>query len=161
MTTRPCRLLVALDLSAMSEPLLARAADLVRGASGELICIHVWNIAGYAAVLGEIRLSFDQYVERIRAQIRDLTTRVVPPEIPVQVEVLRDDDVAGGIAAAAGHLGAEMIVMGTHGRTGLSRLVLGSVAEAVLRRATVPVLVVPQAALPGREAQVAAAARTG
>ena len=40
-------------------------------------------------------------------------------------------------------LGADLIVMGTHGRTGLAHLLLGSVAEATLRRAPCPVLTVP------------------
>lgn len=47
------------------------------------------------------------------------------------------------IVAYAERHGAEMIVMGTHGRTGVSRVLLGSVAEAVVRRARCPVLTVP------------------
>lgn len=46
------------------------------------------------------------------------------------------------IVCVAGDEGAEMIVMGTHGRTGLDRLLLGSVAERVVRRAPCPVLTV-------------------
>jgi nucleotide-binding universal stress UspA family protein len=44
------------------------------------------------------------------------------------------------ILAAAGESGADVIAMTTHGRTGVTRLLFGSVAEAVLRRARVPVL---------------------
>jgi nucleotide-binding universal stress UspA family protein len=47
-----------------------------------------------------------------------------------------------GILEAARAVRADLIVMGTHGRTGIARLLLGSVAEAVLRRATCPVLTV-------------------
>ncbi len=79
--------------------------------------------------------------------------------MPARVEVLPDDSVAHGILAAADRVGADMIVMGTHGRTGLSRLVLGSVAEAVLRRAAVPVLVVPLAVVEPRQARIDIAAR--
>jgi len=51
--------------------------------------------------------------------------------------------VAAAIIDAAGDLAADAIVVGTHGRTGVERAVMGSVAEAVLRDALVPVLVVP------------------
>jgi nucleotide-binding universal stress UspA family protein len=49
------------------------------------------------------------------------------------------------ILRAAEAMGADLIVMGTHGRTGLQRLLLGSVAEAIVRRSATPVLVVPGA----------------
>jgi len=50
-------------------------------------------------------------------------------------------DPAGEIVRIAEDEGAEMIVLGTHGRTGVTRLLMGSVAEAVVRRAPCPVLV--------------------
>lgn len=53
-------------------------------------------------------------------------------------------DPATEIEAEAKKCGASMIVMGTHGRTGLQHLVMGSVAEGVMRHATVPVVVVPR-----------------
>lgn len=56
--------------------------------------------------------------------------------------VRREGDVATAILQAAREVGADLIVMGTHGRTGLRRLLMGSVAEAVLRQAGVPCFVV-------------------
>jgi nucleotide-binding universal stress UspA family protein len=50
-------------------------------------------------------------------------------------------DPAGEIVRIAGEEKAEMVVMGTHGRTGMTRLLMGSVAEGVVRRAPCPVLV--------------------
>jgi nucleotide-binding universal stress UspA family protein len=59
------------------------------------------------------------------------------------VTFLADEgDVAGTILARAEEIDADLIVMGTHGRTGLSHLVLGSVAEQVIRGASCPVLTV-------------------
>lgn len=52
-------------------------------------------------------------------------------------------DTADGIVKCSQDFGADMIVVGTHSRTGLDRLLMGSVAEHVVRHATVPVLVVP------------------
>jgi len=54
--------------------------------------------------------------------------------------VLRQGDPATEILAAADELKVSMIVMGTHGRQGLAHLILGSVAERVLRKSNVPVL---------------------
>jgi hypothetical protein len=52
---------------------------------------------------------------------------------------------AHGICAYARAIGADLVVMGTHGRTGVARLTLGSVAEAVVRHATCPVMTIPVA----------------
>jgi nucleotide-binding universal stress UspA family protein len=52
-------------------------------------------------------------------------------------------DTADGIVRCAEEFGADMIVIGTHSRTGIDRLLMGSVAEHVVRHAMVPVLVVP------------------
>jgi nucleotide-binding universal stress UspA family protein len=56
------------------------------------------------------------------------------------------DDVAEMVLAAAVAFNADLLVMGTHGRKGFQRLLLGSVAERCLRQATLPVLLIPAAA---------------
>ena len=159
MNTPPRRLLIATDLSHMNEALLATVADLTRGLPSELILLYVSNIAEFAEIQNDTGMAFDEYMESIRSRLQDTVERLFAPDVAARVEVLADDSVADGILAAADRIRADMIVMGTHGRSGLSRLVLGSVAEAVLRRATVPVLVVPLAALELRQAQITFAAR--
>ena len=159
MNTLPRRLLIATDLSRMSEAFLATVADLTRGLPSQVILLYVSNIAEFAAIQDETGMAFDQYMESIGSRLQDTVERLFAPGVAARVEVLPDDSVADGILAAADRIRADMIVMGTHGRSGLSRLVLGSVAEAVLRRATVPVLVVPLAALELRQAQITFAAR--
>lgn len=150
------RLLVATDLSPAHAPFLRTVAALVPDVAHSLVVLHVCNVAEYAGIRNETGMAFDQYMENIRERLADAVTVCVAPGTTVQVEVLPDDSVIEGILKTAKRVAADMIVMGTHGRTGLPRLVLGSVAEAVLRRAAVPVLVVPVAAL---EAQVSAAGR--
>lgn len=56
------------------------------------------------------------------------------------------DDVADLVLKAAAAFSADLLVMGTHGRKGFQRLILGSVAERCLRQATLPVLLIPSAA---------------
>jgi nucleotide-binding universal stress UspA family protein len=64
----------------------------------------------------------------------------------VTVEATASDDVASLVTLAAKTFDADLLVMGTHGRKGFHRLILGSVAERCLRQATVPVLLIPTAA---------------
>lgn len=63
------------------------------------------------------------------------------PDVPVDLRVV-DDDPASSIVSMAGSLDAGLIIMGTHGRTGLRRALLGSVTEQVLRETSCPVLTV-------------------
>ena len=63
--------------------------------------------------------------------------------------VVRDSTPGHGIVEAASELGADMIVMGSHGRSGVSRWLLGSVTENVIQRSKLPVLVVYR----GRESE--------
>lgn len=62
------------------------------------------------------------------------------------VEATASDDVAALIIKAADAFKADLLIMGTHGRKGFQRLILGSVAERCLRQATLPVLLIPSAA---------------
>ncbi len=77
-----------------------------------------------------------------RDMLNDFAAPLVSEGIPYEVEV-RAGAAADEIVNAAEAVGASMIVMSTHGRSGLSRLVHGSTAAAVIHRATVPVLAVP------------------
>lgn len=61
-------------------------------------------------------------------------------------EEVRVGDVASEIVSAVSEQRPDLLVMGSHGRTGIKRFVLGSVSESVLRRATCPVMVVPKGA---------------
>jgi nucleotide-binding universal stress UspA family protein len=85
---------------------------------------------------------------------QNLTSFVASASAPgLRVETLLDQDydVAGAVLARAESVAADLLVLGTHGRSGFERFVLGSVAEKVLRRAAVPVLTVPpRAGAPGR-----------
>jgi nucleotide-binding universal stress UspA family protein len=73
--------------------------------------------------------------------------RLVPAEadargVRTEIRVRHDPSVPGEIVAEAERIGAEVIVMGTHGRTGFGRILLGSVSADVLRRETAPVILV-------------------
>jgi nucleotide-binding universal stress UspA family protein len=77
--------------------------------------------------------------EALEAQAKFLS-----PDREVSLRVVRHRQVAGAIVDTAKEIGADLIALSTHGRSGLRRLVLGSVTEEVLRHSPVPVLASPQ-----------------
>jgi universal stress protein A len=93
-------------------------------------------------------------VEEMRRQLTQLASSIA--DVPVECHALQG--VPGqAIVTTADECEADLIVMGTHGRTGLTRLVMGSVAEDVVRRAHCPVLTVkpaPAARVPSEEETV-------
>jgi len=138
------RILVAVDLGETTEGTCATAAELARAFGAELVFLHVYDVSSFEELQREApSLYLDQVLENLRMQIRSKLGQLEEAPARFRVEVVPDGPVAQAILDAAERYGADLIVMGTHGRTGLPRVLLGSVAETVLRRASVPVLVVP------------------
>lgn len=138
------RILVAVDLGETTEATCATAAELARSYGAELIFFHVYDVAGFEELQREApSLYLDQVLENLRMQIRSRLAQLEELPHRFRVEVVPDGSVAQAVVDAAERFGADLIVMGTHGRTGLQRVLLGSVAEGVLRRSPVPVVVVP------------------
>ena len=80
---------------------------------------------------------------------RDLASRFLPG-VDFHSHVEAEENIASAILRVAAAIGADLVAMGTHGRSGLSHLLMGSVAEHVIRNAPVPVLVVgPKTVFPG------------
>jgi nucleotide-binding universal stress UspA family protein len=81
--------------------------------------------------------------EPVRRELFEKLKALGPADPSVHVQhVVMEGDPAAGIVEKARELACDVIVMGTHGRTGVGRLLLGSVAEAVLRKAPCPVLTI-------------------
>ncbi len=86
-----------------------------------------------------------QAIDRARSETSEYLASVARTYFPgVQTENIVDleEDVPDAVTRTAERQGADLVAMGTHGRTGLGQVMLGSVAEAVVRHATVPVLLV-------------------
>jgi nucleotide-binding universal stress UspA family protein len=144
------RILVAVDGSPAAARAVERAAELARALSAELRLLHVVDL-GWLTVGPELALdveakitAHEQAGDALLAAARDRAQAA-----GVAAATKREDtgspaqSVADVIGAEAAEWGAGLVVVGTHGRRGLERLVLGSVAEAVARASTVPVLLVP------------------
>jgi nucleotide-binding universal stress UspA family protein len=138
------RILTPLDGSATAESALAEAVRLATafGAILDVIAVVPWAASVYGAgaevwtgeeVDDRLAQGSDDYLGRIQDRL--------PPDLPCERQVLRGAP-ATAILDHAERTRADLIVMGTHGRSGLSRFVLGSVADRVVRGGTVPVVLV-------------------
>ncbi len=138
------KILYATDFSPYSNQAYFHAIALAEGHGASLDIVHVFSAASLRPVVidGSISpvVSFNpEEREYWRGQLEQI--RPVNPNIAVQ-HVLLEGDPAEEIINYAAEASIDLIVMGTHGRTGLERLLMGSVAEKVLRGAPCSVLVV-------------------
>lgn len=132
----------ALDPAPETEPALVAAVELAARMGGTL---HLMTVRPPLAD-DEYRAPGDPEAG-VRAVVEVTVDRALGAgayaEIAPRIVVAREDDPAASVAQYAGEVGVGTLVLGTHGRVGLRRFRLGSVAEAVVRRAPCPVLVVP------------------
>jgi nucleotide-binding universal stress UspA family protein len=140
-------ILVAVDVSTLGQSLLEEVAPLICRLGGEVHILHVASIDRYTGVRGKEKIAFDHHIEQLRTRIRQWACEAGFAQTRHLVEVIPGDSPAETILAIADHIDTDLIVLGSHSRTGLARVVLGSVAESVLRRARVPVLILPLATL--------------
>ena len=144
MTDMPQTILTATDFSKPAERACDFARDLSRRFQAQLHLLHV-------VVIFEDPHLEEDHLHRLEelvatgndARLRDLENgSEVQPGLDVTPHMVRGLAPAEVIVETASNLGCELIVMGTHGRRGLPHLLLGSVAERVVRTSTVPVLTV-------------------
>jgi nucleotide-binding universal stress UspA family protein len=149
------RILVPLDGSTLAESILPQVVELAALRRGEIHLLrvaHAHALPGAGAVEAQVRA-----LDEARAYLDRLDARLRSQDLPVR-SVVRYGQPVEEILDHALASGADLIAMSTHGRSGVRRVMLGSVAEAVVRRARIPVLLlrVTQDALTG----VAAPGRT-
>jgi nucleotide-binding universal stress UspA family protein len=130
--------LVPLDRSSLAEQALGQAAAIARASQAaiDLVLVHEpLQLSGYrdGALNDDMVKADEAYLDSVATELSSGAS------VPVTHAVLRGSP-ADMICARARETGANLIVMTSHGRTGLSRVWLGSVADAVVRRSTVPVL---------------------
>lgn len=134
------RILVPYDFSPAAESALRWAADLHRSVhGGALMVVHLLSTIPIIGSLGDVPIPSpdDRDVVQAQAALREVVSSVAPD---ASFEVLLVGSVESGVISAAEEWRADLIVMGTHGRGGVKRMVLGSVADFVLRHTSVPVV---------------------
>jgi nucleotide-binding universal stress UspA family protein len=140
---KPRHILHPTDFSAHSKAAFEVACSIARDSGAGLLVVHVIPPSISDDDLAECRR--EAYRARLQGELR--AVKSVDPNLPVAY-LLLDGDPARVIVETATAQGMDLIVLGTHGRTGLGRLLTGSVAEYVLRRAACPVLTVKAPAVP-------------
>jgi nucleotide-binding universal stress UspA family protein len=135
------KILFPTDFSPASEVVLRHATALAKGNNATLLILHVEE-PPLAYGSGEMFYNVSDFSSEALEKLLD---KVEPPDpaVPI-VRRLVTGDPASEIPRVAKEESVDLIVMGTHGRTGLLRMLMGSVAELVVRRAPCAVLTVRQ-----------------
>lgn len=141
--------LVPIDGSAIASRALDEALTLAHDAGAHIQALYVIDAPPVSARASPYCYQdfHDAYAREGRAVCDEAAIRMQKTDFRSStrmVEVnLADDELAQRIAASAREFGADLIVMGTHGRHGWRRIALGSVAERLVRLVSCPVLLVP------------------
>ena len=146
MPFRPKKILVATDFSDCARVAVDAAVDLARQFQAELTLVHVIPVSAYvdlaSSMSGQIAGNIG-YAEAVRAVAEtrwsEERERLSKAGVPLSF-VTREGSPVLDIADTAKTGAFDLVVVGTHGRTGLRHILLGSVAEGVVRHCSVPVL---------------------
>jgi len=136
----PRTILVPTDFTDCSAKALAEALALAGALDAKVHLLHVYGIDGLpddATLLTSAHATEEAAQQKLNELLRTLPSRSAVVEARARL-----GDPARTIVEVASELGVDLVVMGTHGRRGVTRLFLGSVAEAVLRSAPCTVMVV-------------------
>jgi nucleotide-binding universal stress UspA family protein len=141
------RILFPTDFSEDNQAALKVASTLAAESHARLYIVHVHDIRSTSTALGETGFLMASALHEERRQAWECLATVVPivPGVAHEFELLTGTPV-GELLQFAQDMKIDLIVMSSHGRTGLRRLLVGSIAEGVMRKANCPVLVVKQPA---------------
>jgi nucleotide-binding universal stress UspA family protein len=141
------KILVATDFSVPSDAALEYGRELARTFAAQLIVAHVIDDVSAQAYGGPDALVFAPDLQReieetARRRLDELVAAEDREELRAVTVVLRSKTIAAAIAEYARDTDVDLIVLGTHGRGAVAHLLIGSVAERVVRTAPCPVLTV-------------------
>ncbi|HPK53877.1 MAG TPA: universal stress protein [Smithellaceae bacterium] len=144
------KILIPLDGSEVAECALSHVKNLVKDGSGkEIIILKVfwaddpyiggWRDPSLTDNINELK---EKLILNSKKYLADVQSRLAAEGLQVKTEILNNDRTADTIAEYARKNGIDLIVIATHGYTGLKKMMLGSVALEVLHDATMPVLLI-------------------
>lgn len=136
------KIVVPLDLSEVSSEAIAPAADIARGVGDQVLLVTVVG----ERLRNDLRSLADSEGTGVPELVQQHLESTVSElsDLDVDYRVITGETAAGALVDfAEGQDDVRMIVMATHGRTGVERWRLGNVTEKVVRHATVPVMVIP------------------
>jgi nucleotide-binding universal stress UspA family protein len=142
------RILVATDGSKLSKKAVVSAMDLAVACGAELVALQVvpsyplsYFEGGIAIDGAEIKRVEGLWAASAQATVDAIKQEAVSKGVKTKAMISRSDIVSSAIIAAASKHGCDLIVMASHGRKGIKRLLLGSETQQVLTHATTSVLV--------------------
>jgi len=149
MLVRPVyhKIVVPLDGSRWSETAIPQAVDIARAHNAELVLLHIYQspVSGYTAQIalaGQQDIA-EQTYEQIHDHLIGLRNTLRSQGLRVREQMIRSNNPAQAICEfVESEEGVSMVVMTTHGRTGLSRWLFGSVAQKVVKNLRCPVTLV-------------------
>ena len=142
------RIMLATDGSKLSQKAVKNAIDMASKFNAELVAVKV--IPRYVQTYFEGSFTVaDIDVKSIEAQwaagaqqvLDKIATSAAAKGVIVKTSVIKSDDISDGLVKAANKMKADLIVMASHGRKGIKRVLLGSETQNVLTHSEVPVLV--------------------
>ena len=145
------RILVPTEFAEPSQRALELAVEMAGSAGAELVVLHVCEVPQYAYVGFEAAPVdlLSPLADLAQKNLDDLMGRL-RERYPHARGVLKMGVTWEQILATVSEVGADLVVMGTHGRRGAAHALLGSVAEKIVRMSPVPVLTVRPPAAPGK-----------
>jgi universal stress protein A len=135
------KIVVPVDFSRASQAAIGYAVSFANLFGARLILTHVIGRIYYGDEFSYVQVNTQEMRRQIIKDLRKLKMRL-PPALKVEMKV-RQGSAFHEIVAVAKETQADLIVMATHGHTGLKHVFLGSTAERVVQHASCPVLVVP------------------
>ncbi|HEY5464324.1 MAG TPA: universal stress protein [Hanamia sp.] len=149
------KILIAIDYNPTAKNIAEAGYSLAKSMNAEITLLHVvadytyYSSLDYSPIMGfdsfsnlgvlqtntviELQNAAQDYLGKIKEFLKDDTIKTM----------IKDGDSGDAILEAVKELNADIIVMGTHSRRGLEKILMGSVAEKVLRRSTIPLFIIP------------------
>ena len=156
------RILIALDYDPTSEKIAEQGYAFANALNAEIILLHVisetayYTTPNYPSIMGyegfntmaldsienttELKEAAVNFLEKSKEHLGDTTIQVV----------VREGSRGESIIETAEEMKVDVIVMGSHGRRGLDKILLGSVAEHILHRTTIPLFIIPTKDVPAQ-----------
>ncbi len=136
-------IVVATDFSECSQRALDVALELAAKFGSKLTLVHSWEPPSYSYAAGTyVTVDLLTPIEQAAVAELDRATAELKTRMPTAQSMIRSGVAWEEILSGAALVHADLIVLGTHGRRGMARAIIGSVAEKVVRLATMPVLTV-------------------
>jgi nucleotide-binding universal stress UspA family protein len=140
------KIVVPIDGSGWSERAIPHAVDIAQNNQSELILLHVFKPPA-SEYVGEIALAnqddqLQQLREEAKQHLMGIRNKIRSEKVTVRVQFIEGTGVAGIICDYINSEGVDLVVMSSHGRTGINRWLFGSVAQKVMQEVNVPVMII-------------------